>query len=174
MAPEATTEGHGDIERWGHLDAALRQALDGIAPWLALKTPYALPHQLDKAAGTTRTMTVVGRALLPDSMRLHWGLASDFLDDCHARLIRLKKGLMQRSLSRDEAMALHHRVVAGMANFRAAVQQSVDAASDARTRQVGERLVATAEMLTLLLRWIRDSIEHIFDDTGCPTSVPVG
>ena len=171
VEPEACTEDGG--AQWEHLESVLREAADSIAPWLALRGLYALPHQLDKAITTTRTMTVVGRALLPDDMRIPWGLASDFLIDSNGDLTRLKHGLVQRSLSREEALALHNRVVTGITNFRAAFQQSLGRTTIRKAHQVGERLIATAEMLILLMRWTRDSIDHIFDDSDCPTSVPV-
>ncbi|MFJ2217303.1 hypothetical protein ACIQVO_00425 [Streptomyces sp. NPDC101062] len=173
VVPEAVTDHEADNGHWGHLDEALREAADSIAPWLALRSLYALPHQLDKAITTTRTMTVVGRALLPDSMRIPWGLASDFLAECNTDLARLKNGLLRRDLGREEAMALHSRAVAGISNFRAAFQHALHVTSHPKAHQVGERLISTAEMLILLLRWTRDSITHIFNDTECSTTASV-
>ncbi|WP_046498529.1 hypothetical protein [Streptomyces odonnellii] len=173
VVPETVTEDDTDNGHWGHLDTALREAADSIAPWLALRSLFVLPHQLDKAITTTRTMTVVGRALLPDSMRIPWGLASDFLTDCNAHLARLKHGLLRRDLSRQEAIALHDRALADITNFRAAFQQALCTTTHPKAHQVGERLVSTAEMLVVLLRWTRDSITYIFEDSECPTTVSV-
>lgn len=173
VVPETVTEEDTDNGHWAHLDTALREATDSIAPWLALRSPFALPHQLDKAITTTRTMTVVGRALLPDSMRIPWGLASDFLAECNADLVRLKHGLLRRDLSSQEAVALHDRALADINNFRAAFQQALYTATHPKAHQVGERLVSTSEMLVVLLRWTRDSITYIFKDSECPTTVPV-
>lgn len=171
VVPETVSDEDAGNEHWGYLDTALREAADSIAPWLALRSLYALPHQLDKAITTTRTMTVVGRALLPDSLRIPWGLASDFLADCNADLARLKLGLLRQDLSRQEAMTLHNRAVANITNFRDAFQQCLNTTSHPKTQQVGERLISTAEKLILLLSWTLDSIAHIFNDTDCPTPV---
>lgn len=173
MVPESVPDDDPDIGHWTNLDAALREAADSIAPWLALRSLHALPHQLDKAITTTRTMTVVGRALLPDAMRIPWGLASDFLADCNTDLTRLKHGLLHRSLSRQEAVDLHSRAASGVTNFRAALLQALRSTDQPRAHQVGERLVSTAEMLCLLLKWTGDSINYIFSDIECPTAVPV-
>ncbi|MFE6166155.1 hypothetical protein ACFQ7F_45510 [Streptomyces sp. NPDC056486] len=173
VVPESVTDDDADTAHWEHLDAALREAADSIAPWLALRRLHALPHQLDKAITTTHIMTVVGRALLPDTMRIPWGLASDFLADCNSDLAQLKHGLLHRNLSRQEAVTLHSRTVAGITNFRAALQQCLRTTEQPRVHHVGGHLVSTAEMLITLLKWTGDSITHIFNDTECPTAISV-
>ncbi|CAL9329414.1 hypothetical protein SUDANB106_00040 [Streptomyces sp. enrichment culture] len=172
VAVETVPPDGGSIEQWGQLEAVLRDATDSIAHWLALRTPSALPHQLNKAITTTRTMTVVGRALLPESMRSAWGLASDFLSESHKDLVHLRNGVVHRAIGRQEALALHSRAQDGMSTFCAALECSLRTTPSPKARQVGARLLATAEMLSLLLKWTHDSIEYLFDDSGCPARMP--
>jgi hypothetical protein len=54
-----------------------------------------------------------------------------------------------------------------------AFQQSLQGTRNHMAHKVGERLISTAEMLMLLLGWIRESIAHIFDEIECPTTVSV-
>lgn len=173
VVPETVKEEDTDSEHWEHLEVTLRAAAESIAPWLALRGLFALPHQLDKAITTTRTMTVVGRALLPDTMHIYWGLASDFLADCNADLTRLKQGLLRREITREDAMAVHQRAFADITKFRTAFQQSLNTTANPKAHRVGERLISTAEMLILLLGWIHDSIAYIFNETDCPATVSV-
>jgi hypothetical protein len=160
-------------EQWAHLEAVLREAADSIAHWVVLAGPHTLSQQLTKAISTTRTMTVVGRALLPDSLSAPWGLAADFLTESHLHLTQLRGGIIHRTIGRDEALALHARSHGGVSTFQAALQHSVNAtAPGSKAHVVMTRLLATTEMLLVLLRWNRDSIEHLFDDSDHPSHAP--
>jgi hypothetical protein len=159
--------------QWAHLEAVLREAADSIAHWVALVGPHTLSQQLTKAISTTRTMTVVGRALLPDSMSAPWGLAADFLTESHLHLTQLRGGIVHRTIGRHEALALHARAHGDVTTFQAALQHTLAAtASGSKAHLVMSRLLATTEMLLLLLRWNRDSIEHLFDDIDRSSHVP--
>ncbi|MFG2351664.1 hypothetical protein [Streptomyces phaeochromogenes] len=160
-------------EQWDHLEAVLRDAADSIAHWLALAAPHNLSHQLNKAISTTRTMTVVGRALLPESMRAHWGLAADFLAESYLHLTHLKSGLVHHALDRQEALSLHTRARSGIATFQAALQHVLPTLpAGSKPHHVIERLLATVEMLLLLLDWSRDSIVRLFDERDLPAQIP--
>ncbi|MBG7696614.1 hypothetical protein HCJ76_00480 [Streptomyces sp. MC1] len=162
-----------ETEQWTHLEAVLREAADSIAHWVALAGPHTLSQQLTKAISTTRTMTVVGRALLPDNLSGPWGLAADFLTQSHMDLTQLRGGLAHRAIERHEALALHARAYANVTTFQAALQHTL-AASPPRSKahMVMTRLLATTEMLLLLLQWNRNSLEHFFDASGSTTNVP--
>ncbi|MXM68944.1 hypothetical protein GR925_37525 [Streptomyces sp. HUCO-GS316] len=160
-------------EQWAHLEAVLREAADSIAHWVALAAPHTLSHQLTKAISTTRTMTVVGRALLPDSMDAPWGLAADFLAESHLHLTQLRGGIVHRTIDRPEALALHARACGGIATFQAALEYTLKTAPPgSKAHLVMTRLLATTEMLLLLLRWTRDSIEYLFDDSDRSSHLP--
>ncbi|CAM5304497.1 hypothetical protein [Streptomyces aurantiogriseus] len=117
-------------------------------------------------------MTVVGRALLPESMRAPWGLAADFLTESHLHLTQLRGGIVHRTIDRDEALSLHGHARTGITTFQATLQHTLDTTPpSSKAHLVMTRMFATAEMLLLLLRWTRDSIEHLYDDT-LPTHTP--
>jgi hypothetical protein len=79
---------------------------------------------------------------------------------------------VHRTIERHEALGLHTRAHSGITTFHAALQHTLQTASPGpKARQVMARLLATAEMLLLLLRWTRDSIEHLFEDRAA--QVPV-
>ncbi|MFI8076270.1 hypothetical protein ACIF85_47365 [Streptomyces sp. NPDC086033] len=159
--------------QWAHLEAVLREAADSIAHWVVLAGPHTLSQQLTKAISTTRTMTVVGRALLPDTMSAPWGLAADFLTESHLHLTQLRGGIAHRTIGRLEALALHARAHGGVTTFQAALEHTLATTpSGTKAHLVMTRLLATTEMLLLLLRWNRESIEHFFDDSDCPSHVP--
>ncbi|MGI5338566.1 hypothetical protein ACQEVS_14760 [Streptomyces sp. CA-181903] len=152
-------------EQWAHLEAVLREAADSIAHWVALAAPHTLSQQLNKAVSTTRTMMVVGRALLPDSMRAPWGLAADFLTESHLNLTQLREGVVCCTVDRQEALALHARARSRITHFQAALQHTLKASPPgSKAHLVMTRLLATTEMLLLLLRWAYDSIECFFFD----------
>lgn len=156
-----------------HLDAVLREATQGLEHWLALKTPTALPHQLDKAISTTRTVGVVGRALMPDGMARQWALASDFLAQGHEGLISLKRGIVQRTLNREDALNLQREVECDFRRFRDVLGHFIYSTDSEKARNIGFRLLGTAEMLTILLGWTRTSINHLFDECDWMPPVPV-
>ncbi|BBJ37381.1 hypothetical protein SSPO_000990 [Streptomyces antimycoticus] len=89
-AEEVPSSGAGDVSG---LEWMLPLGEDSLLQWLAISGPGYLPRRLDKSTSTIRTMTVVGRALLPHSMRAYWGLATDFLTASNDHLMRLKAGL---------------------------------------------------------------------------------
>ncbi|MFK4272620.1 hypothetical protein [Streptomyces milbemycinicus] len=118
-------------------------------------------------------MTVVGRALLPESMRAYWGLATDFLSDASSRLTRLKTGLAQHELTQDAALALQEAVQTGIEQFLGTLRKAAQMPHSRQTGRVIERLVSTGEMVLTLLGWARQSVEQLFADTDharhCPT-----
>ncbi|MFF9765478.1 hypothetical protein ACF1GT_02465 [Streptomyces sp. NPDC014636] len=162
-----------EAEQWAHLEAVLREAADSTSHWLALAAPHTLSQQLGKALSTTRTMAVVGRALLPDSLRTPWGLAADFLTESHLYLTQLKGGILHRALDRPEALGLHAGARSGIATFQAALEHTLrTVAPGTKEHMVMSRLLSTAEMLLLLLRWTHDSIERLYDDSEQHPQVP--
>ncbi|GHD52149.1 hypothetical protein [Streptomyces galbus] len=162
-----------DTEQWTHLEAVLREAADSIAHWVALTGPHTLYQQLTKALSTTRTMTVVGRALLPNDLSGPWGLAADFLTQSHLALTQLRGGLAHRTIERHEALALHAHAYGSVATFQAALQHTLATTPPrSKAHMVMSRLLATTEMLLLLLQWNRNSIEHFFNDSGSTANVP--
>ncbi|MYU17480.1 hypothetical protein GTZ78_44040, partial [Streptomyces sp. SID8361] len=110
FAPSITAE---EVPSSGEEDASglewmLPFGKDSLLQWLAISGPGYLPRQLDKSTSTIRTITVVGRALLPHSMRTYWELATDFLTASNDHLMRLKAGLAHHELTREAALAAHH------------------------------------------------------------------
>lgn len=173
ITAESVSTVEEEPEKWAHLEAVLREAADSIAHWVALAAPHTLSQQLSKAISTTRTMTVVGRALLPDSMRAPWGLAADFLAESHLSLTQLRGGIVHRTVDRQEALALHARARSSITTFQAALQHTVKAfPPDSKAHLVMTRMLSTTEMLLVLLRWTRDSIEYLFDDGDRSSHVP--
>ncbi|WP_413812741.1 hypothetical protein [Streptomyces sp. OE57] len=176
FAPSVTAEevppssGQGNVSG---LEWMLPFGKDSLLQWLAISGPGYLPRQLDKSTSTIRTMTVVGRALLPHSMRAYWGLATDFLTASHDHLMRLKAGLAHRELTREAALAAHHAAHTGLGQFLDTLHQAAQAPNDPQTSRVIERLISTGEMVLTLLEWARQSIEQLFSDTDrsvrCPT-----
>ncbi|MFK4272589.1 hypothetical protein [Streptomyces milbemycinicus] len=146
---------------------------DSLLRWLAISGPGYLPRQLDKAISTIRTMTVVGRALLPESMRAYWGLATDFLSEASSRLTRLKTGLAQHELTRDAALALQDAAHTAIEQFLGTLHQATQNPHAPQAGRVTERLISTGEMVLTLLGWARESVEQLFADTDhthhCPT-----
>ncbi|MEU6068607.1 MULTISPECIES: hypothetical protein [Streptomyces] len=172
-AETASTVDAEEPEEWAHLEAVLREAADSIAHWLALSAPHTLSQQLSKALSTTRTMVVVGRALLPDSLSAPWGLAADFLTESHLHLTQLRGGILHRTLDRQEALGLHTGARSGIATFQAALEHTLQTtAPGSKAHLVMNRLLSTGEMLLLLLRWTRESIDHLFDDMDRHSQVP--
>ncbi|MGW7020228.1 hypothetical protein ACWGGS_12885 [Streptomyces decoyicus] len=156
-----------------HLAWLLPSTGDSLIQWLAVSAPGYLPQQLDKAMSTIRTMTVVGRALLPESLRPCWGLATDFLTECRDNLVRLKTGLAHRELTREEALTLQYRVRTGIGQVRGTLRQANRSMQGPDAACVIERLISTSEMILILLGWTRQGIEQLFADTEqtlqCPT-----
>jgi hypothetical protein len=123
--------------------------------------------------GLGQLLTQGVRALLPDSMSGPWGLAADFLTESHLHLTQLRGGIVHRTIGRDEALALQARAHGGVTTFQAALQHTLAATPPgSKAHLVMNRLLATTEMLMLLLRWNRDSIEQFFDDSDRPSHVP--
>ncbi|MDN3058957.1 hypothetical protein PH213_31345 [Streptomyces sp. SRF1] len=147
---------------------------DSLLQWLAISGPGYLPRQLDKSTSTIRTMTVVGRALLPHSVRTYWGLATDFLTTSSDHLMRLKTGLAHHELTREAALAVHHAAQMCLGQFLGTLHQAAQAPNDPQTSRVIERLVSTGEMVLTLLDWARQSIEELFADTDRSLRCPAG
>ncbi|MEU5930934.1 hypothetical protein ABZ817_47180, partial [Streptomyces antimycoticus] len=143
-AEEVPSSGEGDASG---LEWMLPFGKDSLLQWLAISGPGYLPRQLDKSTSTIRTMTVVGRALLPHSMRAYWGLASDFLTASNDHLMRLKAGLAHRELTREAALAAHHAAHTGLGQFLGTLRQAAQAPNDPQTGRVIERLISTGEMV---------------------------
>ncbi|MEU7246294.1 hypothetical protein [Streptomyces sparsogenes] len=176
FAPSVTAEevpASGDEGAESQLEWLLPFSGDSLVQWLAISGPGYLPRQLDKATSTIRTMTVVGRALLPESMRIYWGLATDFLSDASSRLTRLKTGLAHHELTRDAALALQEAARTGIEQFLGTLRKAVQMPHGPRADRVIERLIGTGEMVLTLLGWARESVEQLFADTDhtrhCPT-----
>ncbi|MGW7759045.1 hypothetical protein ACWGK6_47555 [Streptomyces violaceusniger] len=169
-AEEVPSSGEGNVSG---LEWMLPFGKDSLLQWLAISGPGYLPRQLDKSTSTIRTMTVVGRALLPYSMRAYWGLATDFLTASNDHLMRLKAGLAHRELTREAALAAHHAAHTCLGQFLGTLHQAAQAPNDPQTSRVIERLISTGEMVLTLLEWARQSIEQLFSDTDrslrCPT-----
>ncbi|KAK1184376.1 hypothetical protein B7755_043545 [Streptomyces sp. NBS 14/10] len=168
-AEEVPPSGEGECQ----LEWLLPFNDDSLLRWLAISGPGYLPRQLDKAISTIRTMTVVGRAPLPESMRAYWGLSTDFLSEASSRLTRLKTGLAQHELTRDAALDLQDAAHTGIEQFLGTLHQATQLPHDPRAGRVTERLISTSEMLLTLLGWARQSVEQLFADTDhthrCPT-----
>lgn len=137
--------------------------LEQTQTWSA---PISLPHQLEQAAVTSRTMLVVGPALLSEAMPSAWGLAADFLYTSLGDLRKLKEGLTEHELIRRDALALHDRVLDGIDNFRGALEQCTHHGHGLKALRVSERLVITAETVRILLSWTREGIQDLFDESG--------
>lgn len=171
--PEPDTVDPQEMAAFAHsLDGLSRQTAQ-IEQWLAKSAPNYLPFQLDQAYSVTRTMIVVGRALLSESMPEAWGLASDFLQPCLSDLLRLKTGLAQRDLERDEALALHTDVLEKIDSFRGVLRQCTHPAHGVKARKVSERLITAAGTVCVLLSWVWGGIEYLFTDSGQTQHLPV-
>ncbi|MET9413784.1 hypothetical protein ABZY03_06265 [Streptomyces klenkii] len=155
------------------LDSILAFTDDEIIRWMAISGPGFLPQQLDKAISTIRTMTVVGRALLPPSMRPSWGLATDFLIEGQDHLTELKTGLARRELGLNEALDLQHQACRSLERFTGTIRQATHTPSGSKAARVNERLIATAEMTQTLLGWTRGGIQALFRETDHPLRSPV-
>lgn len=170
--PEEVPENGGDGDE-SELESILAFTSEDIVRWLAISGPGFLPQQLDKAASTVRTMTVVGRALLPCSMRRSWGLATDFLTEVQDRLSELKSGLARRELCLDQALDLQLQACQHLERFAGALRQAAQGPHGPKAGRVSERLIATAEMTQTLLGWTRGGIEALFRETDHPLHSPV-
>ena len=173
LSPETVPERGSDDEETVAFGRQLDTLLDGatarMEQLITLEAPNYLPYQLDHATNTARTMTVVGRALLSDSMQIPWALAADFLDAGLSSLLLLKTGLAERDLERKQALDLLEEVQADIGNFCGVLRQCTHTGHGPKAMLFTDRLVATAELVQVLLRWIEKSIEYLFDDCGLPT-----
>lgn len=166
IVAERVPEHEGEDLQARALDELLYRKIAHIEQTLAGTSPSSLPRQLEQAASTSRTMLVVGRALLSEAMPSAWGLAADFLHPCLGNLAQLKEGLSEHQLDVHDALALHDRVLEGIDNFRGALEQCAHPGHGPKALRVSERLVTTAETVRILLSWTREGIQDLFDESG--------